>query len=248
VKTFVNQEIYGESINVDTINQLIYSLYTLLKKYSEKHYLGLFYGFHEITTLERLFYDGYDYLVNLTAQRDRLYLESKCVCTEELGMFVELVRKLVGECTALRIDLIEDTSGYDNWVLANPDKIAREVWEECLFKKCSPITFVLARDLSKAGQDCTIIYDLIRTIDDCILRYDLVKQDRDCALDYEVLMQTVKDCTITYEDFVLMHSCGLTSDVISKSVDCGTSVEINRKDKCIDLVYNLKKYQLSCYE
>lgn len=248
MKTFVNQGIYGESINIDTINQLIYSLYTLLKKYSEKHYLGLFYGYHEVETLERVFYDAYDYLENLIAQRDRIFFESKCVCKEDLAKLTELVRKLVGECTSLRIDLVEDRFGFDDWILANPERVAREIWEECLFKKCSPITFVLAKDLSKSGQDCTLIYDLIRTIDDCILRYDLVKKDRDCDLEYQILLKTVKDCNITYEDFVVMHTCGLTTDVISKSVSCGASVEVNRKDKCIDLVYNLKKYQLSCYE
>lgn len=248
MKTFVNQEIYGESINVDTINQLIYSLYTLLKKYSEKHYTSIYYGYYDAKKFEMLFYDAYDYLVNLIAQRERIQLESCCVCYEELGKCMELVRQLVGTCSPLRIDLIEDNAGYDDWVLANPDRVAREVWEVCLYAKCSPVTFNLVRVLNKEGKDCKLVYQLVQSIQDCNLSYSVVNNSRNCQPEYELLMKTVKNCKITYDDFVVIHSCGITVDTINDSHNCGATIEVDRKDKCINLVYNLTKYQLNCYE
>ena len=248
MKSFVNQNIYGESINIDTINKLIYSLYTLLEKYSKKHYVGVNYGYYNVDTSEKLFYDTYDYLVNLTVQRERIKLDSCCVCYEELGLAMEYIRQLVGECSPLRIDLIEDHSNYDEWVLNNPDRVAREVWEECLYAKCSPITYKIVQVLNKEGKNCTIIYDLVRSIHDCDLKYTIVDKTKNCQIEYDILKRTVKDCTITYDDFVIMHSCGITVEAINKSHNCGATMEVARKDKCINLVYNLKKYQLNCYE
>lgn len=239
MKRFVNHVIFKESINVDTINQLVYSLYNLLKKYSEKWHKGYYNGYYKIEGLEEKFSQAYDFLVNLQKQKFNIQSDSKCVCEQDIALLMEQVRLLTGSCSSLRIDLIEDKSGYAEWVLANPDKVAREAWEECLFTKCDKVTFTLVRQL----KDCKLAYDLVKTIKDCGLKYDVKKSEVGCELEYE-LMKKSTNCELSYKDFVVFHKCGGTVDLIKKATDCAVGIEVNQSDKCIDLTYNLKKYPI----
>ena len=45
-----------------------------------------------------------------------------------------------------------------------------------------------------------------------------------------------------------MYNCGISVDIIKHSENCGAYIKVDRKEKCIDLIYNLNKHQLSCYE
>lgn len=248
MSNFVNNQAYKESITIDEINQLIYSLYSLLNKYGTKHFTGYFYGFFPVEEWEAKFSEAYDYLEQLRRLKEDIYFEEECACYKEYGQLVENARTLIGLCSPLRIDLIEDSFGYDDWVLYNPDRVAREVWEECLYKKCSPITYQLALDLSKSEKNCTLVYSLVKAVDSCNFTYKLTKTDKECTLSYTLLQKEVPNCNITYNDYVIMHSCGISIDVIKQSINCGAYIEVNQKNKCIDLIYNLKKHQLSCYE
>lgn len=248
MSNFVNNIAYKESITIDVVNQLIYSLYTLLSKYGSKHFTGTFYGFFPTEEWERRFSEAYDFLEQLRRLKEDLYFEEECACYKEYGELVENARTLIGVCSPLRIDLIEDSFGYEDWVLYNPERVAREVWEECLYNKCSPITYKLALDLSKSDNNCKLVYSLIKAIDSCNFTYNLTKSKDSCTLSYSLLKQELPNCNITYEDYIIMYNCGISVDIIKHSENCGAYIKVDRKEKCIDLIYNLNKHQLSCYE
>lgn len=216
--------------------------------YSEKHFMGYFYDYFDIKKFETKFYDLYDLLVNLENNRERIRIGSDCVCKEDLANLTELTRTLVGECTSLRIDLITDSSGYEEWVLANPDIVARDVWEECLYSKCTiTYTLSLARDLNNKKKDCSIVYSLIKSIHSCDLKYDLKKSTKNCQIEYDIISKT-KDCKITFDEYVEIIKCGGSIELVKNAINCGIGIEVNHADKCLDLTYNLKKYPIHCHE
>jgi hypothetical protein len=232
---------------VNTINTLIYSFYNLLKKYSDKHYIGLFYGYHEIEPLEEKFSIAYDFLENLRKLKFRIENDSCCPCDRDSQKLIEDSRKMVGSCSALRLDLITDSLNYDEWVLNNPEKVAREAWEKCLYSKCGKLSYNLVRDLNNASKECNLIYNLVKSINECKFSYQVENKTKDCSLDYEILMKQVK-CDLSYEDFVEIHNCGATVNLVKSVISCGAKIGVNPISKCLEVTYNLKKYPINCYE
>lgn len=245
---FYNKNITEEYINLDEINRLIYSLYNILAKYSEKHYLGVYYGYYNIDKYEEIFYTYSEFLQPLYNIRDRLLLDANCGCYHDFNNGIEIIKAASKACDQLRMDLIVDSSNYDEWLLSNPDKIAYEAWEACLMRKCAPITYSLIKDLTRDRSRCAIGYELVKEIEKCYLSFDLLFTKKDCSVDYELLLKNIPDCRITYEDYVNLRNCGVTAQLISKSAECGISLEVDNKEKCVNFIYNLKKYQLNCYE
>lgn len=247
MRKFVNYDVYGESVNVDVINELIYSLYNLLAEYSRKHYIGYYYSYYNPEPLKEKFVKAHQYLDNLQNLKFRVESNSKCLCDKDAGKLIEDTRKLVGTCSPLRLDLIVDSSGEQDWILHNPDRVEREVWETCLYKKCGPITYTLARDLNASKKDCKLVYDLIRTINECNISYDITRSTKNCDLEYQLLVKETK-CALTYDEYVEVHNCGVSYDVVKNVINCGATIGVNPSSKCVEVTYNLKKYTIDCYE
>ena len=237
----------AQSINVDVIDTLIYLLYDLLKKYSDKHYIGWQYGYYEIKTLERKFSAAHDFLDNLKNLRFRVEMESECLCDKDAEKLIETVRTLTGSCTPLRLDLISDSSGYAEWVLNNPDSVPREVWEECLYTKCDNITYTLARELNESLVKCDVVYTFISAIKKCVSSYKIENKSDNCLIEY-MMLKTQTSCTLTYDDYVEIHNCGGTYDLVKTALECGATVGVNLKSQCLEVTYNLKNYPINCYE
>lgn len=244
---FVNNEIAKEYITIDDVNEVIYSLYHLLSKYSNKHYTGLFYGYFDVEQFEKKFSIAYDYLENLRNLKFRMSADSQCSCMKDAGKLVEDARKLADGCPSVRLDLITDTLNYEQWILENPYKVPREVWENCLYVRCDNITYTLARDLNNANKKCELVYDLVRAINECKVQYNLENKTKNCAIEYDILVSEHK-CQLTYDEYLNIHKCGGSFNLVKSVLNCGAKINVDPVLNCIDVTYNLKKYSINCYE
>ncbi len=174
----------------------------------------------------------------------------KCLCDNEISQLVDNILGIanISCCTSSdRADLITDSTGYDAWVVKNPDAVVYESWEASFLGICTK--FSLSEMF--AEQNMTILYqlsvanitnkcDLITAIsiqnevrEEMQVNFE-VGEIKDCIIDYDILVSKT-NCDLKLDTYVTLINCGVKAEVISKLVECGFKIEANAKKQSCDI-------------
>lgn len=174
----------------------------------------------------------------------------KCLCDNEIQKLVDNILGIadIACCSdPKRKDVVIDTSGYDQWVLKNPNCIVYESWEASYLGICTKFSLdsvfletppKLLYDISVANisNKCDLVMAIsIQNEKPCDVNADINVTLEDCKLQYDLLVSEHK-CDLTFNAYVEMIKCGVKAEVISKIVGCGLNVRFNAEKKSCDIM------------
>ncbi len=178
-----------------------------------------------------------------------------CLCPDEINIVVENILKYADmSCcrSAERKDVEIDSSGYNQWVLANPNCDVYEAWETAYLGICTEFKFgnVFVQETPKLMFDLAITpvqnkCDLIMAIsvqnEECKNPEIGIKiSEIECKLDHDILVKNNNNCELSFDSYVRIIECGVKPDVVSKLVECGFKLEPNIEKKSCDIILDAK--------
>lgn len=174
----------------------------------------------------------------------------KCICDDGVSQLVDNILGIadVSCCNSSdRSDLIIDSSGYNEWVLQNPNCLVYESWEAAFLGICTKFSFEkvflqedpkLIYNISVANipNKCDLITAISVQNDDAIeFNFDYkVMTEKDCKVEYEILVSET-NCDLKFNAYAELRKCGIKLEAISKLVKCGLKISPNVDKQSCDI-------------
>lgn len=179
----------------------------------------------------------------------RIPVFQKCLCDNDIQKIVDNILGIadISCCSdSNRADVIIDSSGYNDWVLKNPDCIVYESWEAAYLGICTKFSLgsvfletnpKLLYDISVAdiSNKCDLIVAVsIQNKQPCELNTDITVDIDDCKLQYDLMVDS-HNCSLEFDAYVNLIKCGVKAEVVSKLVECGFIIDYNAERKSCDI-------------
>ena len=180
--------------------------------------------------------------------------ESMCLCPDEVLQVVDNILRVadINCCNSSeRADLIIDESGYNEWVIQNPDCVVYESWEAAYMGICTQFSFgevFLQEDpkliyeiaVTPIENKCDLIYAISEQNNNCEIKADVnISEVESCKIQYEALVKNIQ-CDLSFDSYVKIIDCGIKPEVVSKLVECGFKLEANIEKKSCDIHIDAK--------
>lgn len=183
-----------------------------------------------------------------------LYANTKCLNSEELKIYNQLVKKLTFDCKSTKNIVFIDSKNKTNWEENNPDCNSRKQWERIALRICNkysieieliPLDTVcdIAYEISKKTLPCEIITAISLQQKLCNLNISVNRSKEECNIDYKLLIEKHPNCELTKKQYVSLVDEGFSYEIVSLIYDNSFKIEVDSKGK-ITLISPIRKYKL----
>jgi hypothetical protein len=237
--------------------ELIYRVKEQLALYDDKYILNKHHGYGDIRLL-------YPKINNLSILNDVLFreyvasrrLHTPCLSEKELQSLKERIIDRVCDVNSniKRLDIDIDTSGFNNWALANPNCVPKEKWEIFCHDYICDIGFELvARDLGEClvfditQQDISpnLLFLISFHNEYCTTNLNPKRENIECELEYNVLKDGF-NCNIDYTTYKKVYECFQSHELIKEFYACGVELGYDNNKQCVDIKVSPKKSYAIC--